>query len=180
LSITPLLTSILLAFAPSDLQDVGFQLLDPTGHAQTVSSLPSASSAPYILEYGQAALHEILSDAQIEATVTGRVKSLLSTHRKASRKGIAAYELHDRIALRVLVDEPDECYTVLDHLHARFAPVDGELDDYIASPKASGYQSLHTTVSILSDTLEVQIRTHDMHHAAEEGHAAHWRYKLLS
>lgn len=118
----------------------------------------------------------------IDGVVTSRVKTRDSLLAKMARKGVGLDGIHDRLAVRVRVDTVEDCYRVLDALHARYALVDGELDDYIASPKPSGYQSLHTAVRIPTrdgsiQTAEFQIRTHAMHEHAEHGPAAHHLYK---
>ncbi|MEZ4318810.1 MAG: hypothetical protein R3F61_14950 [Myxococcota bacterium] len=123
-----------------------------------------------------------LAAVGVEGVVTSRVKSTGSVRAKMDRKGVGLDEIHDRLAVRVRVPHVDDCYRVLDAIHDRYEPVEGELDDYIAEPKPSGYQSLHTAVRFpLPDghvqTAEFQVRTHDMHAFAEHGPAAHALYK---
>lgn len=118
----------------------------------------------------------------LEGEVTHRIKSPDSVLAKMVRKGVGPESIHDRLAVRVRVDEPDDCYRVLDALHARHPLVEGEFDDYIRDPKPSGYQSLHTAVKLVAphggvQTAEFQIRTHAMHAFAETGPAAHHLYK---
>lgn len=121
----------------------------------------------------------VLARLDIPARVTARVKSPESLAAKAARKGLAPEQVLDRLALRVHVDEVDDCYTVLDQLQSRFLPVVGASDDYIAHPKPNGYQSLHTALHTPVGIAEFQVRTHAMHHHAEHGAAAHSRYKAL-
>ncbi|MGH8215527.1 MAG: RelA/SpoT family protein [Rhodanobacteraceae bacterium] len=125
-----------------------------------------------------AELREALATHGIAATVNGRAKHIYSIWRKMQRKGIGFGELYDIRALRVLTGSVADCYAVLGVVHALWPIIPQEFDDYIARPKGNHYRSLHTAV-IGPDgkTLEVQIRTEDMHRGAELGVAAHWRYK---
>jgi hypothetical protein len=123
----------------------------------------------------------------LEVTIQGRLKSLWSTHLKMQRKNCSALEVYDARALRVVVEDPvthdpqletEACYSLLSAVHRLWKPVSGELDDYIARPKPSGYRSLHTAVRAPDGaSLEVQLRTKYMHINAEYGSAAHWLYK---
>jgi guanosine-3',5'-bis(diphosphate) 3'-pyrophosphohydrolase len=126
-------------------------------------------------------LKEALSDAGIDCTVHGRTKHLYSTYQKLQRfhaRGRKFHEMCDLTGLRVIVESVAECYRVLGVVHQKWRPVCGEFDDYIANPKESLYQSLHTSViGPEGYPLEVQIRTKEMHRIAEEGVAAHLSYK---
>ena len=114
----------------------------------------------------------------IQAEVTGRPKHIASIVNKMRRKRLSFEQLYDIRAVRVLVKQEIDCYTVLGLVHNLWQPIPGEFDDYIAHPKSNDYRSLHTAVIGPEDrALEVQIRTFDMHHHAELGVAAHWRYK---
>jgi GTP pyrophosphokinase len=123
-------------------------------------------------------LEAVLSEAGIEAEVTGRPKHLYSIYRKMERKGVAFESVLDVRGVRILVSNEQDCYLALGVIHHNWKPVPGAFDDYIATPKDNFYQSLHTAV-IFDDgkTVEVQIRTPEMHENAEYGIAAHWRYK---
>lgn len=114
-----------------------------------------------------------------EAVVTGRIKTVDSALLKMQRKSLAVDEVLDLVGLRLRVDDVEQCYALLERVHRRYAPIEGAFDDYIANPKANGYQSLHTAVWVPGvGPTEFQIRTHEMHREAETGAAAHWRYKL--
>lgn len=119
-----------------------------------------------------------LDKYKIKAKVTGRPKHLYSIYRKINEKNKKFAELMDLTAIRVIVDKEEECYMVLGIVHSIFVPVSGRFKDYIAVPKSNGYQSIHTTVECENkQKVEIQIRTHEMHEIAEEGVAAHWKYK---
>ena len=125
-----------------------------------------------------AQLSDALRTARIESDVAGRPKHIFSIYKKMQRKDVPIGELYDLRAVRVLVASVADCYAALGVVHAQWTPVPNEFDDYIARPKRNDYRSLHTAViGPEGKTLEVQIRTHDMHHASELGVAAHWRYK---
>jgi len=122
----------------------------------------------------------LLADLGLEGDLSARTKSAYSTWRKMQRKGLAVDEVMDRVAVRVVLSDEAACRTVLSELHERYEAVPGEFDDYIAHPKPNGYRSLHTVLRIDGQVAEVQLRTHEMHAHAEEGGAAHWRYKLAA
>ncbi|MDZ7264227.1 MAG: RelA/SpoT family protein, partial [candidate division KSB1 bacterium] len=119
-----------------------------------------------------------LSRQQIDASITGRPKHLYSIYMKMQRRGLPFEEIHDLLAVRIVVKKIEDCYYALGIVHSLFTPVSDSFNDYIATPKSNMYQSLHTTV-IGPDgkMVEIQIRTEEMHRTAEEGIAAHWRYK---
>ena len=121
---------------------------------------------------------ERLEAEDIHAEVTGRPKHIYSIYRKMERKGLPFEQIFDVRAVRVIVDTVAQCYQTLGIVHQLWRPIPGQFDDYIAAPKDNMYRSLHTAV--LADdgkTLEVQIRTREMHEMAELGIAAHWKYK---
>ncbi|RMG49063.1 MAG: bifunctional (p)ppGpp synthetase/guanosine-3',5'-bis(diphosphate) 3'-pyrophosphohydrolase [Acidobacteria bacterium] len=125
-------------------------------------------------------LRSKLEEHGIKAEISGRVKSIFSIHRKMQRQGIDVDQVYDVIAIRVITDSVKDCYGALGIVHSIWHPVPGRIKDYIAMPKANLYRSLHTTViSEKGYPFEVQIRTWQMHHLAEEGIAAHWRYKEM-
>lgn len=123
-------------------------------------------------------LDAALAEAGIKAEISGRPKHIYSIWRKMQKKGLDFDEIFDVRALRVLVNSVNECYMALGVVHNQWQPLSQEFDDYIANPKSNDYQSLHTAVIGADQKIfEVQIRTHTMHHHAELGVAAHWRYK---
>lgn len=125
-----------------------------------------------------AQLRQKLDAAGIAAEVTGRPKHIHSIINKMKRKQVEFGELYDVRAVRILTGDIQNCYAALSVVHELWPPIAGEFDDYIANPKGNGYRSLHTAVTGPKGlAVEVQIRTHDMHHDSELGVAAHWRYK---
>ncbi len=124
------------------------------------------------------AIQQRLSTCRVEATVTGREKHLYSIYRKMHDKSLAFSEVFDIYGFRVIVPDIPSCYLALGALHQLYKPIPGKFKDYIAIPKANGYQSLHTTLfGPFGTPVEVQIRTQEMHKLAEAGVAAHWLYK---
>ncbi len=119
-----------------------------------------------------------LSEANIKATIKGRHKHFYSIYQKMMEQDLNIDQLYDILAFRIIVSSVKDCYEVLGLIHSMWNPVAGRFKDYISLPKANMYQSLHTTViSPLGERMEIQIRTWDMDRLAEEGIAAHWRYK---
>jgi len=161
------------------LEDLAFRLLEPETYKQLAGLLDGkrVERERFIVD-AVAQLRERLAAAGITAEVSGRPKHIVSIHNKMRLKGLAFDEIYDVRALRVIVGEVAQCYQVLSLVHDMWTPVEGEYDDYIARPKPNGYQSLHTVVrDAAGRTLEIQIRTREMHEFAELGVAAHWQYK---
>src|SRR5205823_1759081 len=130
------------------------------------------------IESAVEALRAELEASGIQAEVFGRPKHLYSIYNKIQGRGTDLNHIYDLLAVRVIVDTVAECYHALGVVHGLWHPLPGQFDDYIASPKESGYQSLHTTVVAAEGRpLEIQIRTREMNQVAEYGVAAHWRYK---
>ena len=126
-------------------------------------------------------LEEALAKSSINCVIEGRAKHLYSIYKKIEKYSILGKkfdEIHDLIAVRIIVNSVQDCYSSLGVLHELWRPIPGEFDDYIANPKESMYQSIHSTVMCLdSYPVEIQIRTKEMHEIAERGIAAHWQYK---
>lgn len=162
-----------------ELEDLSFRFLMPAEY-QRVAHLVDETRAERELGVSAARenLNTLLRQAGLNADVQGRPKHLYSIWKKMQGKGLDFAKVLDARALRVIVDDVAACYAALARVHEAWQPLEGEFDDYIARPKANGYQSLHTVV-LGSDgrPLEVQIRTRAMHLHAEHGVAAHWMYK---
>ncbi len=123
-------------------------------------------------------LSENITNAGIKATIEGRSKHLFSIYRKMVKQGKTLDQIFDLVAVRVLVDKIEDCYSAVGIIHQYYNPIPGRFKDYISVPKPNGYQSLHNTlVSTTGIVFEVQIRTHEMHRVGEYGIAAHWKYK---
>jgi len=162
-----------------ELEDLAFRYLQPDIYRCIANLLDESRIARerWIAD-ARRQLIDALTQAGIAADVGGRPKHIYSIWRKMQRKGREFSELYDVRALRVLVGDVGACYAALGVVHSLWPYIPGEFDDYIANPKGNHYQSLHTAVvGPEGRTLEVQIRTHDMHSHAELGVAAHWRYK---
>lgn len=163
----------------SELEDLAFMYLYPVEYEHITSELDrrgadSAIALKQIIDD----LKKLLGDAGIRAELYGRKKHIYSIYRKMNRKNRAFDEIYDVIGIRIIVDDVTQCYSALGLVHGKWHPVPGEIDDYIATPKESMYQSLHTAViGPAGHPVEIQIRTWEMHHVAEYGIAAHWRYK---
>ena len=162
-----------------ELEDLSLRYLDPVGYKEIEDELAARSSAhEEFMASIQRKITDRLAQEGIQATVYGRVKHIYSIYRKMYTQNKTMDEIFDLYAFRVIVDDMPECYNVLGVIHDLFNPVLGRFKDYISTPKPNGYQSLHTTVIGREGIpFEVQIRTWEMHHTAEYGIAAHWKYK---
>ena len=162
-----------------ELEDLSFRYLEPGLYKRIAGMLEDRrSERERFIEQAIAELAGELARSGIRAEVSGRPKHLYSIYSKMRAKSLDFSEIHDTSGLRVLVDDVKDCYAVLGVVHDLWAPIPREFDDYISRPKANLYRSLHTAViGPEGKTLEVQIRTHEMHRDAEAGVAAHWRYK---
>jgi len=162
-----------------ELQDLAFQNLYPTRHRVLEKAVQASrlERQDMVAKIEQAII-EKLKASGIEAEVKGREKHLYSIYRKMQEKHLTFTEVHDIFGVRVLVDTQPACYLALGSLHSLYKPIPGKFKDYIAIPKANGYQSLHTTLfGPYGTPVEVQIRTQEMHSLAEAGVASHWLYK---
>ncbi|TMA54770.1 MAG: bifunctional (p)ppGpp synthetase/guanosine-3',5'-bis(diphosphate) 3'-pyrophosphohydrolase [Deltaproteobacteria bacterium] len=163
----------------SELEDNALRFLHPEVYYQLKRSVAKrkAERERYIKEV-IGVLEKRLSEAGLEAEVSGRPKHFYSIYEKMQAQNLLYDQIYDLVAFRVVVDSLGECYEALGCAHANWKPVPGRFKDYIALPKANGYQSLHTTViGPYGERIEIQIRTREMHRIAEYGVAAHWRYK---
>ena len=161
-----------------DLEDLAFAYLEPSAYAelQKVVSQRSKESEKFLAEV-QEAIRKHLAENGISAGLEGRVKRLYSIHQKVQRQKGTLEQVYDLLAVRIITDDVRNCYAALGVVHQIWRPVPGRFKDYIAMPRPNLYQSLHTTVIHGGQAFEVQIRTHQMHRIAEQGVAAHWRYK---
>jgi GTP pyrophosphokinase len=162
-----------------ELEDLAFRYLEPDTYRRIAKLLDERrEDRESFIRQSLAELDKALTAAGIHADLAGRPKHIYSIWKKMQRKALAFSDLYDIRAVRILVDSVADCYAALGVVHALWPYLPGEFDDYVARPKANGYRSLHTAViGPHGKTLEVQIRTHDMHRANELGVAAHWRYK---
>lgn len=161
----------------SELEDLCFKFLQP----QIYQSLKKGISrkkeerekeVSKIIE----AVQDLLERKNLSAEVSGRAKNFYSTYKKMKNKGIDLHEVRDLAAIRIITETKDDCYKIMDAIHSEYTPILNNFDDYISNPKPNMYQSLHTEIIFEEKPVEVQIRTSKMHHLAEEGIAAHWRY----
>jgi guanosine-3',5'-bis(diphosphate) 3'-pyrophosphohydrolase len=162
-----------------ELEDLGFRYVDPIGYQQIHDAVEARRKAgEAFLARVEAVFRDKLKEAGITATVESRIKRLYSIHKKLQRQHITVEQVYDLYAMRVITRSVQDCYAVLGIIHNLWRPVPGRIKDFIAMPRPNFYQSLHTSV-ISEDGMpfEVQIRTEEMHKMAEEGIAAHWKYK---
>jgi GTP pyrophosphokinase len=162
-----------------ELEDLGFRYVDPIGYQQVHDAVEvRRKPGEAFLAHVEQIFRDKLKEAGITATVESRIKRLYSIHKKLQRQHIAVEQVYDLYAMRVITKSVQDCYAVLGIIHNLWRPVPGRIKDFIAMPRPNFYQSLHT--SVISEEgmpFEVQIRTEEMHKMAEEGIAAHWKYK---
>ena len=161
-----------------DLEDLAFRYLEPSAYFELKQKVADRSKElEGFLAGVQETIRESLRENGVTAEVEGRVKRLYSIHLKAQRQKRTLDHVYDLLAVRIITDSVRNCYAALGVVHQIWRPVPGRFKDYIAMPRPNLYQSLHTTVIHAGQPFEVQIRTHEMHRIAEQGVAAHWRYK---
>ncbi len=175
----PLANRLGISWMKSELEDLAFRWLEPEGYHSLVAKVAKSESeqASYIAEVVKA-IESRLAEHGFAVEVTGRTKHLWSIYRKMRSQQCEYEQVYDVIAFRLLVESVADCYAALGVIHSKWTPVPGRFKDYIALPKPNMYQSLHTTViGPGHERIEVQIRTREMHRVAEQGIAAHWKYK---
>lgn len=162
-----------------ELEDLAFRYLEPDAYQKVAAMLDERRvDRENYIKKATRSLEKELKKSGIEAEVTGRPKHIFSIWSKMKQKEVGFSEVFDVRATRVLVNNVANCYAVLGIVHSMWQPIRSEFDDYIATPKRNNYQSLHTAVvGPENKTLEIQIRSHEMHQHCEYGVASHWRYK---
>ncbi len=165
-----------------ELDDLSLKYLEPEAYAELVDTITVRKSARE--KYIQAIVDEVkthIANAGIKAQVDGRIKHFFSIYKKMKNQNKTIDQIYDLFAVRIIVDTVKDCYAALGVIHEMYKPIPGRFKDYIAMPKANMYQSLHTTlIGSSGQPFEIQIRTYEMHKAAEYGIAAHWKYKETS
>ncbi len=175
----PLAHRLGIEWLKGELEDLSFKYLKPAEYRLISEHLARKKRErdAYTAEVKEL-LRNRLEQVSLKCEVSGRAKRLYSIYRKTIQENLDIDQIYDITAFRVLVDTVKECYEGLGYIHDLFKPVPGKFKDYIALPKANMYQSLHTAVmGPHGEKIEIQIRTHEMHRVAEEGIAAHWKYK---
>ena len=175
----PLANRLGISWIKSELEDLSLRYIEPAIYKELAKKVEQhrRQSGNYVADMKQR-LGEILKEHEIDGEVQGRFKHICSIHNKIIKQNIEFDEIHDLIAFRIIVPTIRDCYAMLGAIHSSWRPVPGRFKDFIAMPKANMYQSLHTTVfGPVGQRMEVQIRTEEMHRVAEQGIAAHWKYK---
>ncbi|MGH7852688.1 MAG: RelA/SpoT family protein, partial [Candidatus Binatia bacterium] len=175
----PLSHRLGIAWIKSELEDLALKYLHPEVYYQLKRNVAKKKSdrEKYIDEVNSIITKKLEAEG-IDAEVSGRPKHFYSIYQKMESQNLVYDQIYDLVAFRILVDTQRECYEALGLVHSQWRPVPGRFKDYIALPKLNMYQSLHTSViGPYGERIEIQIRTHEMHRIAEEGIAAHWRYK---
>ncbi|MEW6435503.1 MAG: bifunctional (p)ppGpp synthetase/guanosine-3',5'-bis(diphosphate) 3'-pyrophosphohydrolase [Myxococcota bacterium] len=175
----PLANRLGISWVKTELEDLSFRYLKPKDFAELEQRVArKKKEREKYVEDVVTLIQSKLKDAAIPATVAGRFKHYYSIYKKMRSQGIEFEQVPDVIAFRIITDDLPHCYGALGLIHQMWKPVPGRFKDFIAIPKPNMYQSLHTTViGPLSERIEIQIRTQEMHRVAEEGIAAHWAYK---
>jgi len=175
----PIATRLGLNALYHELQELAFTNLYPLRYSVLAKAIRAArGNRREVIGKTEAAIKAKLAEAGVQAEVSGREKHVYSTYKKMVEKHLSFSEVYDIYGFRVVVKDIADCYLALGALHSLYKPIPGKFKDYIAIPKANGYQSLHTRlVDPYGLPVEVQIRTEHMHHVAESGVASHWMYK---
>ena len=165
-----------------ELDDLSLKYLEPEAYYDLVDKIAIRKSERE--RYIQAIVDEVsvhIKNAGIKAQIDGRIKHFFSIYKKMKNQNKSIDQIYDLFAVRIIVDTVQDCYAALGVIHEMYKPIPGRFKDYIAMPKANMYQSLHTTlIGASGQPFEIQIRTYEMHKAAEYGIAAHWKYKEAS
>ena len=175
----PLAHRLGLAKIKWELEDLSLKYLEPETYRDLVSKVDhTRSERENIIRKVTRPIRKALVEHKINAQFEGRPKHFYSIFNKITKRGVPFDEIYDLLAIRIIVDKIEECYHALGTVHSIYTPIHERFKDYIATPKMNGYQSLHTTViGPNGRKVEIQIRTQKMHRTAEDGIAAHWKYK---
>ena len=176
---TPLAGRLGISQIKCELEDLCLKYLEPEAYEFLVENIHQKLYERHnFVDFVVKEIKNILIESKIEGEVFGRPKHFYSIYKKMKTQNKTLDQIYDLTAVRVIVGTVDECYEVLGKIHKRWKPIPGRIKDYIATPKANMYQSLHTTVvTNFGQPFEIQIRTYEMHKTAEFGIAAHWKYK---
>ena len=176
---TPLAGRLGISQIKCELEDLCLKYLDPEAYEFLVENIHQKLYERHnFVDFVVKEIKNILDESKIEGEVSGRPKHFYSIYKKMKAQNKTLDQIYDLTAVRVIVGTVDECYEVFGKIHKRWKPIPGRIKDYIATPKANMYQSLHTTVvTNFGQPFEIQIRTFEMHRTAEFGIAAHWKYK---
>ena len=176
---TPLAGRLGISQIKCELEDLCLKYLDPEAYEFLVENIHQKLYERHnFVDFVVKEIKNILDESKIEGEVFGRPKHFYSIYKKMKTQNKTLDQIYDLTAVRVIVGTVDECYEVFGKIHKRWKPIPGRIKDYIATPKANMYQSLHTTVvTNFGQPFEIQIRTFEMHRTAEFGIAAHWKYK---
>jgi GTP pyrophosphokinase len=176
----PLASRLGIDWMKRELEDLAFKFLFPDEYTDITARIESSTAdrENYVKEV-IGILHQKLTEINLkDCQIIGRPKHLYSIYKKIIAQNIPLEKVYDKVAFRIIVNSIKECYEALGVVHANWPPVPGRIKDFISTPKANNYQSMHTTViGPYGEFMEVQIRTHDMDRVAQEGVAAHWAYK---
>ena len=176
---TPLAGRLGISQLKCELEDLCLKYLDPEAYQYlSVNIHEKLSQRGELIERVIEEVKRLMQRDNIKGEVFGRPKHYYSIYKKMKNKGLSIDQIYDLSAVRIIVKDVRECYTVLGEIHEHWMPIPGRIKDYIATPKPNKYQSLHTTVmTSFGQPVEIQIRTEEMHRIAEFGIAAHWKYK---